>query len=59
MTNGVITNGIETFAFLNTDLLSQQQNLFWLLFELTRVLFTAEVVTWSRLVNPGAYRLGS
>ena len=50
VTNGVITNGIETLAFLNTDLLSQQQNLFWLLFELTRVLFTAEVVTWSIVI---------
>ncbi len=50
VTNGVITNGIETLAFLNTDLLSQQQDLFWLLFELTRVLFTAEVVTWSILI---------
>ncbi len=50
VTNGVITNGIETLAFLNTDLLSQQQDLFWLLFELTRVLFTAEVVTWSIVI---------
>ena len=50
VTNGVITNGIETFTFLNTDLLSQEQNLFWLLYELTRVLFTAEVVTWSILI---------
>jgi hypothetical protein len=36
--NGVITNGIEMLAFLNTDLLSKQQELFWLLFRLTRVL---------------------
>ena len=50
VTNGVITNGIEILAFLNIDLLSQQQELFWLLFELTRVLFTAEVVTWSFLI---------
>ena len=48
--NGVITNGIEMLAFLNTDLLSKQQELFWLLFRLTRVLFTAEVVTWSFVI---------
>lgn len=50
VTNGVVTNGIEMLAFLNTDLLSQQQELFWLLFRLTRVLFTAEVVIWSILI---------
>lgn len=50
VTNGVIANGIEMLAFLNIDLLSQQQDLFWLLFRLTRVLFTAEVVTWSILI---------
>lgn len=50
VTNGVVTNGIEMLAFLNTDLLSQQQELFWLLYRLTRVLFTAEVVTWSILI---------
>ena len=48
--NGVITNGIEMLAFLNTDLLFKQQELFWLLFRLTRVLFTAEVVTWSFVI---------
>lgn len=50
VTNGIITNGIETLAFLNIDFLSQQQELFWLLFRLTRVLFTAEVVTWSFVI---------
>ncbi len=50
VTNGMITNGIETLAFLNISLLSQQQELFWLLFRLTRVLFTAEIVTWSILI---------
>ena len=50
VTNGIITNGIETFAFLNLNLLSQQQELFWLLFRLTRVLFTAELVTWSIVI---------
>lgn len=50
VTNGVITNGIEILAFLDIDLLARQQELFWLLFRLTRVLFTAEVVTWSILI---------
>ncbi len=50
VTNGVIANGIEILAFLNIDLLSKQQELFWLLFRLTRVLFTAEVVTWSFVI---------
>ena len=50
VTNGMITNGIETLAFLNISLLSQQQELFWLLFRLTRVLFTAEIVTWSIVI---------
>lgn len=50
VTNGVITNGIEMLAFLNIAPVSQQQDLFWLLFRLTRVLFTAEIVTWSILI---------
>jgi len=50
VTNGMITNGIEILAFINLDLISQQQELFWLLFELTRVLFTAELVTWSIVI---------
>ncbi len=50
VTNGMITNGVETLAFLNISLLSEQQGLFWLLFRLTRVLFTAEIVTWSILI---------
>jgi hypothetical protein len=50
VTNGVITNGIEMLAFLDPSPFSQQQDFFWLLFRLTRVLFTAEVVTWSILI---------
>ena len=50
VTNGVITNGIEILAFLNINLITQQQELFWLLFRLTRVLFTAELVLWSILI---------
>ncbi|MEZ5347315.1 MAG: hypothetical protein R2681_17340 [Pyrinomonadaceae bacterium] len=50
VTNGIITNGIEILAFINLELISKQQEFFWLLFRLTRVLFTAEVVTWSFLI---------
>jgi hypothetical protein len=50
VTNGIITNGIEILAFSNTPLVAQDQELFWLLFRLTRVLFTAEIVTWSILI---------
>jgi hypothetical protein len=50
VTTGMITNGIETLAFLNLDLVSKQQELFWLLFRLTRVLFTGEVVAWSFVI---------
>jgi hypothetical protein len=50
VTTGMITNGIETLAFLNLDLISNQQALFWLLFRLTRMLFTGEVVAWSFVI---------
>lgn len=50
VTNGVVTNGIETLAFLDSPLIAQDQNLFWLLFRMTRILFTAEVTTWSILI---------
>jgi hypothetical protein len=50
VTNGVITNGVEILAFLNVPLISQSEDLFWLLYRLTRILFTAEVVTWSVLI---------
>lgn len=47
VTNGVITNGIEIVAFMDFTHLSEQDDLFWLLFQMTRVLFTAEVATWA------------
>ena len=50
MSNLMITNGIEILAFFNFDKLSKQEELFWLLFNLTRVLFTAEIVAWSILI---------
>jgi hypothetical protein len=47
VTNGVIANGIEIVAFHSAPLLVQNEDLFQLIFRLTRVLFTAEVVTWT------------
>jgi hypothetical protein len=46
VTNALITNGIEAFAFYDFAKLSEEANLFWLLFYLVRVLFTAEIVAW-------------
>ena len=45
--NLLITNGIETLTFMDFDRLSQQADTFWMLFYMTRTLFTAEVVAWS------------
>lgn len=50
LANLLITNGIETFAFLDFELLSEEPDLFWLVFNVTRVLFTAEIVTWAILI---------
>lgn len=50
VTNGVVTNGVEILAFLNVPPVGENQDLFRLMFQLTRVLFTAEVVTWSILI---------
>ncbi len=50
VTNGVVTNGIEMLAFMNHELMRSNHDLFWLLYRTTRVLFTAEVVTWSLLI---------
>ncbi len=44
VTNGVVTNGLEILTFLGSDTVTD--DLFWLLFESTRVLFTAEIATW-------------
>lgn len=46
VTSAMITNGIETFAFYDFAKLSDEADLFWLLFYLVRVLFTAEIVAW-------------
>lgn len=50
VTNGLVTNGIEALAFLGDPILAAEPDLFWLVFRLTRVLFTAEVVIWSFLI---------
>lgn len=49
-TNLLITNGIEILTFGDFKNLSEQSNLFWLLFKLTRVLFTAEIISWAILI---------
>jgi hypothetical protein len=52
VTNGIITNGIETLAFTDFGRLSEDPKLFWLVFHLTRFLFTAEVlVAWALVVG--------
>jgi len=44
--NALIANGIEVFAFYDFSRLSEDPNLFWLVFHMVRVLFTAEIVAW-------------
>lgn len=46
MANLLITNAVEILAFLDFSELDEQESLFWLLFNLTRVLFTTEIITW-------------
>lgn len=48
--NAFITNGIETLAFLDFSLLSEKPELFWLVFNTTRVLFTAEIAAWAVVI---------
>ncbi|MEQ8767839.1 MAG: hypothetical protein RL885_28305 [Planctomycetota bacterium] len=47
VTSGIVTNGLEILAFVDFDLLSNRPELFWLVFRMTRILFTAEIATWS------------
>lgn len=42
-----ITNGIETFAFLDFTLLSEKPELFWQTYNTTSVLFSAELSVWA------------
>ena len=50
VTNAMIANGIEVLAFYDFSRLSEQANLFWLLFYVVRTLFTAEVVAWGLVI---------
>lgn len=49
--NGSMTNGIETLVFMDFERLSADPGLFWAFFHLTRVLFTAEVVSWGMIIG--------
>jgi len=51
LTNLIITNGIETALFLDPDIVSNNTDTFWALFNLTRVLFTAEIVAWAIFIG--------
>jgi len=51
LANLMVTNGIETFVFLDADLAATNAEVFWGLFNTTRVLFTAEVVTWAIFIG--------
>lgn len=51
LANLLITNGIETFVFLDANLVATSADVFWALFGTTRVLFTAEIVTWAILIG--------
>jgi len=51
VTNGIISNGIEMLAFTDFDQLSGDPKLFWLVFHLTRILFTGEIVAWGLLIG--------
>jgi len=46
----MMTNGLETLSYLNIDLINKNQELFWLLRNITRTLFTAEFVTWAIVI---------
>lgn len=50
LANALITNGVETFVFLNDDPVSANPELFRLLFGLTRVLWTAEMIAWGVMI---------
>jgi hypothetical protein len=49
--NGIITNGIEVLAFMDFGRLSEDPKLFWLVFYLTRILFTGEIVAWGLMIG--------
>jgi hypothetical protein len=47
LANLMITNGIEMFAFLDFNQMDGKPELFWMVFAMTRVLFTAEMIAWT------------
>jgi hypothetical protein len=51
VTTGMITNGIEILAFMDFGQLSEDPSLFWLVFYLTRILFTGEIVAWGLVIG--------
>jgi hypothetical protein len=51
LANLLITNGIETFVFLDPEIVSANADVFWAFFNATRVLFTAEIVAWAVLIG--------
>jgi len=44
--NLTITNGIEMFAFLDFRYMSDKPDLSWMVFYMTRILFSAEMIAW-------------
>jgi hypothetical protein len=50
VTNAMIANGIEILAFYDFSRLSEEPSLFWLVFYMVRVLFTAEIVAWGIVI---------
>lgn len=47
LANLMITNGIEMFAFLDYESMDSNPALFWMIFDMTRVLFGAEIIAWT------------
>jgi len=45
--NAFVTNAIESFLLLDADQLADEPEQFEVLFQITRFLFTAEIVTWA------------
>jgi len=61
-TAGFVTNTLETFTFLDDPLVSGNPDLFWLLFWITRFLFTAVVLFWGMVLvgfSVGGLRSGA
>ena len=50
MGNLLLANGIEILAFSNYNGVSDEPETFWMLFYLSRVLFTGEIIAWAILI---------